>query len=108
MSAWPTIVRDTTYLIWNGEGHYPGSYNVKKGTKIEFKLTVFNSGERGAVYVWLYDYKNGKEIWGMMFDMDEAETRRFSGSFIIKKTMHLKFESWYWDGSKWVKADAYG
>ena len=107
----PWISPIYTWLKWNGKEKDPGDYEVDEGTVIEFQVKIINGDVPGYIYVWLYDFKNGRAVWdsGVVWIWD-AEEKYFNGAFEAKEDMELKFQAFYWDEEtgKWVLYSEYG
>jgi len=103
----PVIVRDESYLVWNGSRHEPGEYVIKGGTIVTFRIQVRNEGGEGDCYVWLYDFKNRKPVFERMFHAVPGGVYTFNGWFKVVNDMVLKMQTWRWAG-RWVLVDEYG
>ena len=104
----PKISRNETFFLLPPDYEeycYPGTYTVPKGSKVLFELAVNNAGCKGTCYGWLVNEK-GKELWSKQFPLDTVWDG--TGSLIINEETTLKFQTWYWNGEKWVFYDQYG
>ncbi len=107
--AEPKINRQDTFFLLPPDYDkkcYPGTYTVKKGSKVLFELAVNNVSGKGTCYAWLVN--KGKEVWGKEFSFSgSGEGIGLTGSFIVNEESTLKFQTWYWDNG-WKFYDEYG
>ena len=103
-------VIDTVQMFFDGVYTNPGTITVSKGTEVQFDVSV--AGEDGAWYestnclVWLLDKLSNKAVWqSRQFTLSQNQEWHGGGGFTVEKEMDLVFQTWYWDGSRWVFSD---
>jgi len=89
------LIKNTayTYFTINGKNVGPGEYSVKKGSYIQFKITIKNSGT-GADYCWIgiYDSLSKQYVWYTGDYLSAGQTKSYSESIRVDRNMNLKVE----------------
>jgi len=100
------IVRDESYVKIDGVEKAPGSYDVEKGTEIDYKCVVENVGGAGWVAAQLWD----NEAWeGLDWDATDSTYATIDDTFSLKQDRELKFVAYSSpDGTDWGQDDSYG
>lgn len=111
MTVKPVISSVNVYV--NGVYKPPGTYSVKKGSQLRFDVTVVGEDggllERTNCLIWLLNKRTGKAIFEKQFTLTKDQKWYGSGAgYTINDDVDLIFQTWWWNGNRWVFADQSG
>jgi hypothetical protein len=106
----PKFVKDGNWIAWDTSKIMPGETgNIDAGKTVYGRTAVTVTGGPGKIKTEIYNDTDKSVLDSDEYTVTPPHTRYWTGSFRMpSKNINVKFNTYYWDGAKYVLNDWVG
>ena len=106
----PKFIANQNWIAWDSNKCYPGhTCNIESGKTVYGRTGVAVTGGSGKIKIEIYNDTDNKTLDSKEYTVTPPVDKYWTGNFTMpNKDIDVKFNTYYWDGSRWVLNDWVG